>query len=167
MKIKTKVTFKEYVKLLYNLAYERLIMKFLICVAIVILLWIIFYYLNFFNLPKPIIYQYITLILIGVIQPIAIYITISRNYNSSNHLRETLEMEITPKEIKIEGESFYLEIKWHKMFKVIEKLNWFLIYQNNLSAIIISKKDLTTDDINKFRKIFKDMVNVPIQLLDS
>ena len=167
MKIKTKVTFKEYVKLLYSLVYERLIMKFLICVAIVILLWIIFYYLNFFNLPKPIIYQYITLILIVVVQPIVIYITIYRNYNSNNHLRETLEMEITPKEIKIEGESFYLEIKWHKMFKIVEKPNWFLIYQNNLSAIIIPKKDLRADDINKFREIFKDMVNVPVELLDS
>lgn len=167
MKVKTKVTFREYIKLLYSLAYERAIMKLLVCVAILILLWIIFYYAGVFSLPKPIIYQYITLLLIAVVQPTVIYITIRRNYNSSNHLRETLQMEITKKEIKIEGESFYLEVKWQKMFKIVEKPNWFLLYQNNLSAIIIPKNDLPANGINNFREILKGVENVPVDLIDS
>jgi hypothetical protein len=139
-------------------------MKVLISLAFLILLWIIFYYLNLFNLPKPIIYQYITLILIVVVQPTVIYITICRNYKSSNHLRETLEMELTQKEIKITGESFYMEILWDRMFKIVEEPNWFLIYQNNLSAIIIPKKDMQNGEINSFRKMLQGVKNVPVDL---
>lgn len=146
MRIKTKITFKEYVKLLYSLAYEKPVMKLLLLVAILIVLWIVFYYTKLFNLPVPVIYQYLTLALIVGVQPIVIFLTIRRNYNSSNHLRETLEMVITQAEMKIEGESFYLEVKWKKMFKIVEKRNWFLCYQNNLSAIIIPKKELSEND---------------------
>jgi hypothetical protein len=166
MKIRTKVTFKQYVKLLYRLTYSKPIMKLLICFAVLLLSWIILYYLNILNLRKPIIYQYLTLALIVVVQPIVIYTTIRRNYNSSNHLRETLDIELTQREIKIEGESFYMEILWHKMFKIVERSNWFLIYQNNLSAIIIPKKDLAESDIDHLRKIFKSIPNVPIELKD-
>lgn len=164
MIIKTKVSFKEYIKLLYSLAYERAMMKLLVGVAMIILLWIIFYHLNIFSLPKPIIYQYITLFLITIVQPIIIYTTIRRNYYSSNHLREALEMEISEEEIKINGESYYMEVKWDKMFKIVEKPNWFLMYQNNLSAIIIPKKDMSESNIIDFRKILKNLINVPVEL---
>jgi len=106
------------------------------------------------------------LLLIVVVQPIVIYMTIRRNYMSSNHLRETLEIEITQKEVKIVGESFYLEIKWNKIFKVIEKQNWFLIYQNNLSAILIPKKDLHENGTVHLRKILSGLEDVPVGLKD-
>lgn len=168
MKIKTKVNFKEYVKLLYTLAYEKTILRLLLGVAILILLWIIFYYLNIFSLPKPVIYQYITLILITIVQPTSIYITIRRNYKSSNQLGEALEIEVTPKDIKINGESYYMEVKWEKLFEIIEKPNWFLLYQNNLSAIMIPKKDMSATDINNFRQILKNISdNVPVKLIES
>lgn len=80
MTIKTKVNFKEYLKLLYTLAYEKTVLRLLVGVAMLILLWIIFYYLNIFSLPKPLIYQYVTLVLITLVQPISIYVTIRRNY---------------------------------------------------------------------------------------
>lgn len=164
MIIKTKVAFGEYVKLLYGLTYQRPIMKLLVGLAILILLWILFYYLNLFNLPKPIIYQYATLALIAVVQPIVIYILIHRVYHSSNHISEPLEMQILPKEIKIHGKSFYMEVKWDKMFKIVEKPKWFLIYQNSLSAIIIPKKDLQASDIIDFKKILKE-VNCRVELM--
>jgi len=164
MKIKTKVSFKEYVKLLYSLAYRKPIMRLLIGVSVLTLLWIVLFYLHIFDLPKPIIYQYITLLLIAVVQPIVIYSTIWQNYHSSNHLRETLEMELTEEEIKITGESFYMEILWQKMFKIVEEPHWFLIYQNNLSAILIPKKELSSSEITDFKKILKQVPNVPVQL---
>lgn len=166
MKVKTKVTFKEYVKLLYGLTYQRPVMKLLVGVAILIILYIIFYFLNILNLPEPVVYQYITLAFITIVQPIVIYTTIHRVYYSSNHICEPLEMEILPKEIKIQGESFYMEVKWDKMFKIVEKSNWFLIYQNSLSAIIIPKNDLQESDIREFKEILKS-VTVPVKLMDS
>jgi len=85
-------------------------MIFLICLALLLLLWIALYHLEILNLPEPVIYQYITLVLIAVIQPTVLFITFIRNYYSSNHLRETLDMELDDEEIKISGESFYMKI---------------------------------------------------------
>ena len=166
MIIKTKIRFKEYVKLLYSLAYERTMLRLLVLVALLLLLWILFYNFDVFNLPKPIIYQYITLSLIAVAQPAIIFITIWRNYYSSNQLRETLEIELANEMIKINGESYYMEIEWEKLFKIVEKPNWFLMYQNNLSAIIIPKKDMDENDIVNFRRLLSGLKVVPVELLE-
>ena len=166
MIIKTKIRFKEYVKLLYSLAYERTMLRLLVLVALLLLLWILFYNFDVFNLPKPIIYQYITLSLIAIAQPAIIFITIWRNYYSSNQLRETLEIELANEMIKINGESYYMEIEWEKLFKIVEKPNWFLMYQNNLSAIIIPKKDMDEKDIFNFRRLLSGLKVVPVELLE-
>ena len=165
MKIKTKVNFKDYLKLLYSLAYEKTILRLLLGVAFLILLWIIFFNFEIFDLPKPLIYQYITFILIAVVQPMVIYLTIRRTYKSSNQLQETSQFEISAKDFKINGESYYMEVKWEKLFKIVEKRKWFLLYQNNLSAILIPKKDMSAKDITNFRKILKDIKEVPVELL--
>lgn len=163
MNIKTKVSFKQYVTLLFSIAYKKTVLKLLIGLAVLIALWIAFYYLDLFNLPEPVIYQYITLGLIVVVQPTTIFLLIRRNYKSSNHLQEALEMEITPEEINITGISFYMEIKWEKFFKFVERSNWFVLYQNSLSAIIIHKTHIPENDMESLRKILKNTQNVPYE----
>lgn len=153
MKLKVKVSIRQYLKILFSLAYTRPLMILLVCFAFLLVLWIALYHLEILNLPEPVIYQYITLLLIAVIQPSVIFITIIRNYYSSNHLRETLEMDLAENEIRIRGESFYMEILWPKIYKIVEKKKWFLIYQNNLSAILIPKKDLSREQIKQIQEI--------------
>lgn len=153
MKLKVKVTIRQYLKILFSLAYTKPIMIFLVCFAFLMILWIALYHLEILNLPQPLIYQYITLLLIAIIQPTVIFTTIIRNYYSSNHLRETLDMELAEDKIKIRGESFYMEILWPKIYKIVEKKKWFLIYQNNLSAILIPKKGLPPEQIKKIQEI--------------
>lgn len=165
MKIKTQVSFKEYAKLLFGLTYQRPIMKVLLGVATLLALWILFYYLGLFDLPLPIFYQYITLGLIILVQPFVIFTTIYTVYHSSNQICEPLEMELFAKEIKIHGNLFYMEVRWEKMFKIIEKRKWFIIYQNSLSAIIIAKKDMDEAEITEFRKILGGIEKVPVELL--
>ncbi|MES1219665.1 MAG: hypothetical protein ABUT20_29465, partial [Bacteroidota bacterium] len=70
-------------------------MKILICVAVAMVVWISGYYLHYLPVPRPEIYQWITLTLITVVQPAMIWWTIKRNYDSSNHLGEQLEIEMT------------------------------------------------------------------------
>ena len=166
MELKAKVTSRQYIKLLYGLTYEKPMMRALIGVAVILLLWIVLYHLHIFDLPKPLIYQYITLGLIVIVQPIVIYTTIIRNYNSSNHLRETLDIKLTDTAIMIRGESFYMEILWIKIFRIVEKRDWFLIYQNNLSAILIPKKHLQDSEINDVRHILRLVKEVPLKLND-
>lgn len=164
MRLKAKVTFKQYLRLLYSLAYEKPVLRLLVLVAFLLLLWIVLSWLDLFNLPEPLIYQYITLALIVIVQPFMIFYTIYRNYQSSNHLRETLDMRLTDTRIKIRGESFYMEILWPRIFKIVERKRWFLIYQNNLSAIIIPKRHLEESAINEIREILRGIDGVPLKL---
>lgn len=163
MVIKSKVSFKEYLKLLYSLTYKKPVMRLIVFVAFAMLVWIVGYYTKILPLPEPTFYQYITLVLITIVQPAVIYYTIWKNYHSSYHLKEILEIEFTPKEIKISGESFYTVFTWEKTYKVQELNNWFLIYQNSLSAIIIPKKSLR-NQIKEFRQLLQETRTVPLHL---
>ena len=164
MKIKTKISFREYRRLLFMLTYKKPIMKIILCVAFAMAIWILGYYFHFLPIPKPEIYQYITLTLITVVQPVTIYLTIKRNYDSSNHLREQLEIDLNKNEIKVQGESFYMEIKWEKIFKIDEQADWFLIYQNNFSAIIIPKKAFNSTQLQEFKTILTAIPKVPVHM---
>jgi hypothetical protein len=167
MTIKTRISFREYRKLLFRLTYKKPIMKVVVAVGVAMLIWILGYYLKLLPVPKPEIYQFITLMLISVVQPIAIYLTIKRNYDSSNHLGEPLEINATETGINIRGESFYTELAWDKIFKVEEESGYFLIYQNNLSAILISKKELDPAARQEFCRILKAIPGIPIHLKES
>ncbi len=164
MTIKTKISFKEYQKLLFGLTYRKPIIILLLIVDFAMMVWICGYYFNLFPLPKPTIYQFITFILISIVQPLIIFDTIWQNYKSSNHLGEPLEIELTKNEMRIQGKSFLTEIKCNKLYKIVEHKNWFLIYLNTLSAIVIPKKVFHGEEREEFKKIVKGITNVPIHL---
>ncbi|MBP9549836.1 MAG: YcxB family protein [Chitinophagales bacterium] len=165
MRIKTSITFKEYCKLIFALIYSGIILKIIVSVGIAMLLWILGYYLHFLPVPKPEIYQYIALILIAVVQPSGIFWLIKRNYNSNNHLTELLDIYITSHEFNISGKTFYTELVWENIFKVEEKKNYFLVYLNTLSAIIISKNDLKNTEVIELKNILSTIPNIPVQLI--
>jgi YcxB-like protein len=165
MIIKTSISFKEYAKLLFSLTYKKPMIRVIVGVGVAMATWIIGYSSGLTFLPKPTYYQYLTLIIISIVQPLAIYSTIWKNYHSSSHLKEALEIEFTQKEIKINGDSFYTELTWAKMYKVVELRHWFLIYQNNLSAVTIPKKSFhSIAEIQEFKKMLRSIPNVPLHL---
>ena len=139
-------------------------MKVIVFVALVMLAWILSWRFHWLKVPQPSFYQYTTLLLIVVVQPLVIYTTIWRNYHSSNHLKEPLEIDLQQHEIKMRGESFYTEIRWEKMYKIVELNDWFLLYQNNLSAVIIPKKDFQYNEIVAFKQMLLTVQKVPVHL---
>ncbi len=72
-------------------------------------------------------------------------------------MRKTLDLEINPSEIEITGESFCMQVKLERFFKVVEEDKWFLLYQNTLSAIIIRKNNMTENDISELKKWLADL----------
>jgi hypothetical protein len=136
-------------------------------IGLAMIIWIGSYYLHIFSFPKPSVYQYITLVLITVVQPLVIFNLISRNYRSSNYLTEPLEVKILRDGIKMRGESFFTEINWDKIYKIVEYKNWFLIYQNTLSAIIIPKNVFDDNQLDQFTNILKSIKNVPVHLKNN
>jgi hypothetical protein len=167
MTIKTRISFKEYRTLLFGLAYRKPVMKILLGVDLLTISWILAYYSHLAPVPKPLIYQYVTVILITLVQPGMIYWTIKRNYESSNHLREPLEIKILRTEIQLNGKSFSTQMAWNKVFKIDEQLHWFLVYENTLSAIIIPKKAFTKTELLEFRKILQTIKKVPVHLISE
>jgi hypothetical protein len=163
MTIKTKISFKEYVLLLYRLTYKKPVMKLLLVVAVAMLVWIVGYYTNILPVPKPTIYQYTTFFLITIVQPTVIYTTIRKNYRSSSHLKEELKIEFTTTEIKMRGDSFYTVLEWAKIYKVQELKDWVLIYQNSLSAVIIPKSSLT-GKLREFKHLLQSIRGLTLKL---
>jgi len=164
MIINTEITFTEYRNLLFGLTYRKPIMKVIIGVALAMIVWISGFYLKFLPVPEPKIYQYITLGLITVVQPCAIYWTIKQNFQSSTHLGQDTKIDLTKEQIKINGESIYMEIQWNSIFKVVETKSCFLIYQNSLSAVIIPKKDFPSSQHQELRTLFSEIPDLPLYL---
>lgn len=150
MVLKIKVTFEEYIRLLFMLMYTKPLLIFIVSVDILLLTWIFVYYTSLMDVSEPSYYQFFATLLITVFQPTGFFYIIWRNYHSSNQLTEELEINLSPTLIKVRGDSFYMELLWDKIYKVIEMKNWFLIYQNTLSAVIIPKQSLSEEEVNQF-----------------
>jgi len=160
----TSITFREYAKLLFTLTYKKPTMILIVCIGLIMTGWIGGYWSGLLPVPEPLIYQYITLSLIAVVQPAFIYSIIRKNYLSSNHLRELLEIIFTEKLIIVKGNSFLTELTWEKTFKVVELTNWFLIYQNNLSAIIIPKRVFAINECDQFKGLLRSIPGLDLHL---
>ncbi len=163
MTIKTHISFTEYARLLYTLAYRKPFMWLIVAIGAAMWFWIISYYSGWFGFPKPSIYQYITAVLITVIQPAFIFLTIWQNYHSSAHLQESMVVEFTQDLVKLTGKSFYTELGWKRLFRILELKNWYLIYQNNLSAVIIPKKSFGKK-CAEFQRLLQAIPGIPKKL---
>lgn len=164
MIINTEITFAEYRNLLFGLTYRKPLMKIVLGIALAMIVWISGYYLKFLPVPEPKIYQYITLGLITVVQPCAIYWTIKQNFQSSTHLGQETKIDLTEEKIKLHGECIYMEIEWKSIFKVVEIKSSFLVYQNSLSAIIIPKKDFPGLEHEELRNILLKIPGLAVHL---
>lgn len=164
MIIKAEISKKEYIKLLFGLAYKKPVMWFLIFVAFIMLAWIITYYNHLLRVPEPTYYQFVTLGLITIVQPLVIFFTIKKNYNSSNHLKERLLIGFGDQSIRITGDSFYMELTWSKIYKVVELEKWFLIYQNNLSAVLVPVASFENEQLSTFKELLLSVPGLSLQL---
>jgi hypothetical protein len=161
------VGFREYVWLLYGVAYKKPMMWVILGVGLCMLTWVVGYRCGLSFLPEPQFYQCTTLGLIFLVQPTVIYLTIRRTYVSSNHLGETLEMTFDPELIRITGESFYTELAWARIFKVVELRKWYMIYQNTLSAVLVPKRAFNGKEEAAFRQVVRTVAGPKVHLKEG
>jgi hypothetical protein len=167
IRIKTSITLREYLGLLLKLTYRKPVMIFILFVDVLVITWIILSHLDVEGIPEVTFFQYCTTILITIVQPIVICHTIMRNYQSSNHLQERIITEFTPEVIKIKGDSFYTELTWIKIYKVKELKNWYLIYQNNLSAILLCKSAFGEKGLQDFKHFLQQIPGLNLHLKED
>ena len=165
MKVTTHIRLKEYVKLLIGRAYHKPLLRLVVGVGVAMAFWIIGYHMGLSFLPKPQYFQYTTLVLIMVVQPVGLVITTRKTYKTSGHLQEQVEMEFTPEQIRLRGASYSMELTWANVHKVVELPNWFMIHHNSLTAILLPKRSLQPGQEEEFERLLKAIPGLDLHLL--
>jgi len=164
MKIASQITLKEYMKLLMGRAYHKPAMLVIVTVGVGMALWIISFHLGLSFLPEPQYYQYTTLALIAVVQPTALFFITRKSYRSSSHLQEKVEMEFTPEHIRLRGDTFVTELTWAAVFKVVELPQWFMVYHNSLTAILVPKRSFHAAQEQEFKHLLRSIPGLKLTL---
>lgn len=66
-------------------------------------------------------------------------------YQSNPRVNEVREYTFENDFLKIQGETFYQQFTWSKLYKVTRTKDWLYIWQDSVTALPISKKDLSKD----------------------
>ena len=165
MKVTTRIREKEYVKLIMGRAYHKPVLRLIVGVGVIMALWIVGYYMGLSFLPKPQYFQYTTLALITVVQPVALFLITRKTYRSSGHLQEEVEMEFTAEQIRQRGASYYTELTWANVFKVVELPAWFMIHHNSLTAILLPKRSFQAGQEEEFERLLRTIPGLEVTLL--
>lgn len=165
MRIKTKLTFNEYLKLIFLLTYRKAVNILLSIIGLAMFIGAILYFIGVISIPTdgP---PYITLLLgflIVVVSPLSTYIASRRAFYSHTSLRETIFYEFEDDKIQVTGETFNSVLTWSSIYKVLELKHWMLIYQSKLIANIIPKQSFQGTQLADFRELVKNS-NVKAEL---
>jgi hypothetical protein len=155
MTVKTKLDFKDYLKLSYLLTYRKPLMVWITFVGAVMLVLGLRAVIETRQSDSNSIYQIVFGLVMSVLAPLSILWSARKHFASNARIHETIEYEFDLQRIKVKGESFYSEIDWEKTYKVWEISEWFLIYQNNLVFNIIPKRFLTDIQLVEFRNLLR------------
>jgi len=160
MKIKTRITYPEYKRIMLLLSFRKPRVIFFLIIIVLIIINALFRSMN--NR------QYIFLALFLAYTVFVIFRmrgAIKKSYDSNLRLQGEIEYDITSDKMKITGTSFNSELDWSTTYKIEELKNWFLVYGSAQTANLIPKKDMTDDEINTLREIFRNLHTVKIKKL--
>lgn len=168
MKFSRRTTLTEYIKVAYAISYRNGVLRFSTILGLLMLLVTIIYltgtapglFGDDFNLWGEIFMTF--LLLVGI--PVSIYFSAKSNYFSTRRLQEQKEYEFFDETLRITGESFNSELNLNKAYKIEELNNWFLIYESKRTANFINKKELSSEQIEYLRSLFKRLKTVKIKL---
>lgn len=99
-----------------------------------------------------------SLIILGIILilflPISTYFKLKRTWSGLTPLRSAMNYQINQQRMRVYGKGFEMEKELDKVFKVVEKQDFFLIYLKANSASMIPKRCLSADQLEMFRNVF-------------
>lgn len=152
MTIKTRITFKDFLKFNLKNSLPRIVI-FILIVTILLCL-------NFYNAD-----QYtqemlrsasIWFLLFFAFIVIRSYFKLKKVFTSNKTIQEEIIYTFTDDKIETKGETFDVNFSWDKVFLVKENKEWFLIYQSNTIMNMIPKKFFSSQEIFELRKIIRN-----------
>ncbi len=164
MKIKTKLTFKEYLGLMFTLTYRNGWILFIAVIGILDLLFVCLYFIGLPIFKEPPVMPIILGLSFTFLLPVSIFLSAKKNFYSNARLQEEVEYEFYWNKMKTKGSSFNSEIEWKKSYKIVELKKWFLIYQSRQVANLIPKRSLDGSQLSELRNIFRNLVDVKVKL---
>ena len=149
IRVEAKLELKAYRLLLYKLTYTTPAFQLLHVIGMTMLLfyirggdgvdWFVYFILIFF-----------------LYLPIAVYRSAGSNYKATKSLHEPVSYEFSSDNIFVAGKSFTSNLQWQTLHKIRELGDWFMLYTNRQTAMIIPKKAFASeDDIRIFRHYCK------------
>jgi len=146
--LETKITLSDYRKLMYLITYTHPMFLFVHLIGI---LFIASYFMYDGDIWIPL----FAVLFLGYL-PIGVSLNARKVYNSSKTLHERITYTFTPESIMSKGETSDFTIKWESLHKTRETKDWFLLYTNMQSAMVIPKKTFHSDaEVERFRMMSK------------
>ncbi|MEO1011811.1 MAG: YcxB family protein [Bacteroidota bacterium] len=165
IRIESKLTSTEYIRLMFRLTYKRPIFIFITVVGLIMLVSSALYFLGLFTaMDRPPYFQLGFGLFALFFLPFSVYRSAKRNFDSHKRLKEKIIYVFDEEKISISGDSFASEMDWPQTHKVLELNNWILIYQNKLVANVIPKKAFKNNDLKEFKELLQNMPRIKSKL---
>jgi hypothetical protein len=87
------------------------------------------------------------IIIFLVYLPISVYRRAKSNFDATKALHDKVRYEFTSSQIINTGETFKGTMQWSTIYKVLELKQWFLLYCNRQTAMIIPKSSFQSPQI--------------------
>lgn len=132
MEVVSKISQKDYVKVIFLMTWANRIIKFFVVLLILLLIYGIYsIFVSGADAPAmAVIFPCLGLLwLYG-----STYFGAKRTFKSDRRIGENIRYVFEDKELSIHGESFNATLSWDKVYKVTRHKHWLLIWQNNRIA---------------------------------
>jgi hypothetical protein len=162
--ITQQLTLKDFLRFRLDMIFKNIFLKvffgFLILTGIIPLIGLIIDPENETgNLSTTLIYFVIILAL-----PAFILIQARSSFQSHKSLHEKMTYIFSTEGIQVNGESFSTNSNWTAIVKVRETRKRILLFQSNNLANILLKKNMSSDDLLRFREMVSQIQGLKVKL---
>ena len=165
IEIKSKLTLKKYIRLMFIFTYRRIGNIFFSLFGIVMIVNALLYFFGIFKASGTSPYvQFFTGLIVISVTPLTIYYTAKRNFNTNKRLKESMTYLFDEENIEVVGESFNSTMSWSTTYKVLEMNDYILIYQSKLIANIISKDSINHKQLKDFKSLLLSIPGLKLKL---
>lgn len=155
IRIETKLTFREYLKLVYRLNLRSPLSLIVLCIIAVVALVICIPFAQ----GKTTVEEFAahTLFPLGLLlyYVIRLYFHAKKQYRAIRAIQGQIAYEFDTAGIKAVSGISNTEISWESIDKVVELKGWVLIYKKNKSAFMIPKADFGSQ-LSDFRALVRN-----------
>jgi hypothetical protein len=98
---------------------------------------------------------FFTLVICAIVMPLIVYFKSIRNYRRSDRFKQPIQLTFTEDTLLSRNGEFQSSTPLRGIKRVIELRHSFILVVDAGSAHLIGKEELTTDEIEKLRSVFR------------